>query len=466
MSRPTIVVVGLGPGDERWLTAATRDLLTSAPTARLRTRVHPAATAFAELDSYDDLYESAESFEDLYEAIADDLVGLAQTSLDGRVVYGVPGSPVVAERTVEMLVTRTDVDVIIEPAVSIIDAACAALRRDPMSCQLRVVDALSSDEPLRGPGPLLVLQTYATEVLAVLASRLAPGTPVTILHHVGLKDERLVSTTASELVTFDGADHLTSVWVESLRTAGDAIDDLVALTTTLRRECVWDQEQTHESLSRHLLEEAYETLDAIESYVASEPTSSGPVDPSHLVEELGDLLFQIAFHAELGREEGAFDFADVADHVRTKLIARHPHVFEGVRVENADDAARQWEELKRDEKQRTSVTDGIPMQLPSLTLYAKLRRKATSLGMVMDDGATMRERVTVLASGLLVGDVIASDGVVEREADPAWGELLSALSDLARWCGVDLEAVLRRRAVSLRDEILTFEAKKSSTPRN
>lgn len=457
-------MVGLGPSDERLLTAATRELLTSAPVARLRTRRHPAANAFPDIASYDQLYDEASSFEELYEKIAEDLVALAAASPDQRVIYAVPGSPVVAERTVEILAARTDVRVIREPAVSVIELACAVLGRDPMNAQLRIVDALATDEPLRGPGPLLVLQTYSGEVLSILASRLPAETKVIVLHHLGLPDEEVLETTASALVHFANADHLTSVWIGSFRTAGDAMDDLVALTTSLRQRCVWDQEQTHESLIRHLLEESYEAIDALERYAAASALAPpGTADATEVVEELGDLLFQISFHAELGHEDDQFDFAAIADGVTTKLISRHPHVFADANVANARDAATQWELLKRDEKQRTSVTDGVPLQLPSLALYDKLRRKAGSIGLAMTVGVDARDRAITSLDALRVTSERASETVTDIDADPEWAELLSALSDLARWCGVDLEAVLRRRSLTFRDEIIAFEQKLSST---
>ena len=150
------------------------------------------------------------------------------------------------------------------------------------------------------------------------------------------------------------------------------MDDLVAFMRRLRAECPWDQEQTHASLTRHLLEEAYETLDALEAFVRVEDGDSAE-EAAHVEEELGDLLFQIVFHAELGDEEELFNLATIADHVRDKLTGRHPHVFGDVQVTNSNDVAASWEVLKRDEKGRESVTDGIAWQLPALILYtAKL----------------------------------------------------------------------------------------------
>jgi len=171
-----------------------------------------------------------------------------------------------------------------------------------MASGLRVVDALANVEALRGPGPLLVLQTYSLEILASVADRLPKSTVVTVLHHVGLSDEVIVELSADELVSFGDVDHLTSLWIDGLRTAGEAMDDLVAFMRRLRAECPWDQEQTHASLTRHLLEEAYETLDALEAFVRVED-GHGSAEATHVEEELGDLLFQIVFHAELGDEE-------------------------------------------------------------------------------------------------------------------------------------------------------------------
>ena len=454
MTRPTVRVVGLGPGGPDHVTTRTAKLLNESPVVRLRTRVHPAAVAFEHVTSYDDLYEHAESFEELYQAITDDLAALAASSPNSEVVYAVPGSPVVAERTVELLRDRSDVDVVCEPAVSVIDVVCAALGRDPMSEQLRIVDALSSSESFRGPGPLLVLQTYAPEVLATVADRLAPSTEVIVLHHVGLADEVITVVAASELATFDHADHLTSLWIDGLRTAGEATDDLVDFMRRLRRECPWDQEQTHASLTRHLLEEAYETLDALETFVRLEEgdqLSDDAID--HVEEELGDLLFQIIFHAELGDEEGLFNFATIADAVRDKLTGRHPHVFGDVQVSGANEVASRWEVLKRDEKGRDSVTDGIAWQLPALSLYTKLLRKAALVDLTRDDAESARAHAITSLRALDFASDAAPDGSSSSDVDAAWGDALSALLDAARWSGVDLEGVLRDRARVLASDI-------------
>jgi tetrapyrrole methylase family protein/MazG family protein len=422
--------------------------------------VHPSVAAFSDVLSYDELYERAESFDALYAAIVDDLVALAIDAEHHEVLYVVPGSPVVAERTVELLRERDDVTTIVEPAVSVIDVACAVLGQDPMSVGMRVVDALASSGDFRGPGPLLILQTYSPEVLASVADRLPEACEVTVLHHLGLADQVVMTLDAKELATFDAADHLTSLWVEGMRDAGEAMNDLVEFMKRLRAECPWDQEQTHASLTRHLLEEAYEAIDALEAFGRSSAEgelSDAQID--HVEEELGDLLFQIVFHAELGDEEGNFNFATIADGVRDKLIGRHPHVFGDVTMSSADEVASRWEDLKREEKGRDSVTDGIAWQLPSLTLYTKLLRKAALVDVDLDSGEAARERALAAIAALSLDDESVGDAVSSSNVSIAWGDALSALVTAARFAGVDLEGVLRERAATLRDEIREVEGR-------
>lgn len=443
---PLVRVVGLGPSDESLLTLRAVALLDVAVVARLRTRVHPAARRFAHVPSYDEWYESSANFDELYERITTDLVALALEH--GEVVYAVPGSGIVAERTVELLGAREDVRVVIEPAVSVVDVACSALGRDPMSVGLRVVDALASNEAFVGPGPLLILQTYSPEVLALVSDRLSPESAVTVLHHVGLSDQVIEVVSARHLASFTRADHLTSLWVDEVDDAGTAMRSLVELAQRLRAQCPWDQEQTHASLTRHLLEEAYEALDALDVLVeADERGDANEATIAHVEEELGDLLFQVVFHAELGSETDRFDLRSIVDALCTKLIYRHPHVFGDVTVTSADEVAERWELLKRDEKGRASVTDGVVWQLPALTLYAKLLSKAAQVGLVSDDDARAR------AHGAL--DALASPS---SSFDAPWSELLDAVVALAHDAGVDLEGVLRQRAHELSGEIRTREA--------
>ena len=450
-------VVGLGPSDQSLITQRTMKLIVDSPVVRLRTRVHPAAAGLIDVISYDQWYDEAGSFDELYVRIAGDLAGLAASSPTSEVVYVVPGSPVVAERTVELLRARADVEVVCEPAVSVIDVACAAIGVDPVARGLRVLDALESTEPFRGPGPLLVLQTYSPEVLSVVASRLRPEVLVTVLHHLGLADQQILEFRAVDLANFREADHLTSIWVDDLRSVGEAMEDLVSFTRRLRAECPWDQEQTHASLTRHLLEESYEALDALEALVlAQEGDALDDALVDHVQEELGDLLFQIVFHAELADEEELFNLATVADTLRDKLTFRHPHVFGDVQVSDSSDVAARWEKLKASEKGRTSVTEGVATQLPALSLYAKLLAKSELVGRVTRSPEQAREAALAAIEGLRFDGSCASDAPAENAAS-AWSQILVALLEAARFAGVDLEGAVRASALRLLDEIRAIE---------
>ncbi len=191
-----------------------------------------------------------------------------------------------------------------------------------------------------------------------------------------------------------------------------ALLELVEVMDRLRRECPWDRGQTHESLTRYLLEETYETLEAIEAL-----RDSG--DRDHLREELGDLLMQVYFHARIAeetpREQGGFDLDDVARGIVDKLVRRHPHVFAGVEVADAAEVERNWEQLKAAEKQRSGPTEGIPSTLPALAYADKVLSRFEKAG-----------APAPMPSG---------DGV---------GERLLALVQEARSAGLDAESELRR----------------------
>jgi XTP/dITP diphosphohydrolase len=158
---------------------------------------------------------------------------------------------------------------------------------------------------------------------------------------------------------------------------GASLIDLVTVMDRLRGECPWDREQTHRSLSTYLLEETYETLEAIEGN-----------DYTHLREELGDLLLQVFFHARIASESGAAGFTidDVAAGIVEKLVHRHPHVFGGLDVADVAEVERNWDALKAAEKQRSSVLDGIPPALPALALAEKTVGRAARLGVRPEPG--------------------------------------------------------------------------------
>ena len=468
--RPHIKVVGLGPADSDLLGAGAAELLTQSGRAYLRTARHPAAAVVDGAHAFDDLYESAVGFDEVYAAIVEALVAAAVDAAPDPVVYAVPGSPLVAERSVELLRVDERVDVTIMPALSFLDLAWAALGIDPVAEGVRLVDAAAFESvAATQSGPFLVGQCWSAHLLSEvkLAAPDDPGRPLprpVLLHHLGLPDEMVEAVDWWELDRTLEPDHLTSLYVPALplgagRRVGDEMARLAGLMDTLRERCPWDRAQTHASLMPHLVEECYEVLDALSAL-----GGSGAKDDAgaHLQEELGDLLFQIVFHARLADEEGRFDLVAVARGVHDKLVHRHPHIFGDVEATSADQVVSNWEAIKKSEKGRTSVTEGIPSGLPSLMLTTKLARKARAVGLEPFDagtpGATVAamEALTQLAEGAQpsADDPLEGDA---RELSGQVGELLFAVANLAQRVGVDAEQALRERALALRADILAAE---------
>jgi len=467
--RPRITVVGLGPADADLLGAGAAALLAERGRVYLRTARHPAAAGLDGARGFDDLYESAATFDEVYTAIVEALVEAAAAAAPDPVVYAVPGSPLVAERTVELLRADDRVDVTVLPALSFLDLAWAALGIDPLAEGVRLVDAAAFGPAADENGPFLVGQCWSRHLLSEVklavaddADRPLPG-PV-LLHHLGLPDEVVATVDWWELDRTLEPDHLTSLYVPALppaadRRTGEEVARLAVLMDTLRERCPWDRSQTHASLTPHLVEECYEVLDALAALDGPDATDDAYV---HLEEELGDLLFQIVFHARLADEEGRFDLAAVARGVHDKLVHRHPHVFSDVDAADANQVVSNWEAIKKSEKGRTSVTEGIPSGLPALMLTTKLARKARSMGIEPFDSGAPAETAAALASlmRLAGGAQPSSDDPLSgeaREVSGQVGELLFAVANLAQRLGVDAEQALRERALALRADILAAE---------
>jgi tetrapyrrole methylase family protein/MazG family protein len=458
---PRVVVAGLGPAGADLVPERAREALRGARRVFVRTSRHPAVESLdVEHSSFDELYERAGDYESLYREMARvlrDAAVEARREGEGYVAYAVPGSPFVAERSVALLREEPDITIEIVPAPSFLDLAWDRLGVDPLEAGVQVVDAQDFAATAAGRyGPLLVGHCHSRAVLSAvkLAVEHPEGVQAVVLHHLGLPDETVRSVPWEELDRVVDPDHLTSLWVPAL--AAPVAAELVRLeelVRTLRQRCPWDRRQTHGSLARHLLEEAYEALDAIETLDALD--AAEPEAPSravgHLEEELGDLLFQVVFHCVLAAEEGRFTLADVAREVHDKLVGRHPHVFGDVVAETPEAVAERWEQLKKAEKGRTSVTEGIPEALPALALAATLQRKAESLGLGGTGPPGLEEaleRLRRLPQGRS-GETLEA----EAEGARAVGEALFALADLARRAGVDPETALRARARQFRREL-------------
>jgi tetrapyrrole methylase family protein / MazG family protein len=471
--RPHITVVGLGPAGAPYLSNNVVALLTDASRSFVRTGRHPAVADLTGAQSFDHLYEASDTFDEVYRSIVEALVAAATETAPDPVVYAVPGSPLVAERTVELLRVDTRVDVTILPGLSFLDLVWERLGIDPLTEGVQLVDAERFVEQSAGrPGPFLVAQCWSRQLL--LDGKLSAGSAgeddlpeVVILHHLGLSDEQIIPVPWWDLDRTVSPDHLTSLYIPGRATGTSAQGEmtrLVDLVSTLRERCPWDRAQTHASLMPHLVEEAYEVLDSLSAIAAPGPDGVPPAGLfAHLEEELGDLLFQVVFHACLAQEEGYFTLADVAGGIHDKLVHRHPHVFGDVDAETPEQVVTNWEAIKKAEKGRDSVTDGIPAHLPALMLAGKLQRKALSVGI---DGTTADETARTAKESIeRLADRVRANGQSGPDAplagDTADEELVGALlfdvASLARMLGIDPEQALRNRAMAQRDRIRDAE---------
>lgn len=222
-----------------------------------------------------------------------------------------------------------------------------------------------------------------------------------------------------------------------------AFDELIAVMARLRAPggCPWDAEQTYMSLSQYLLEEAYETFDAIQE---SEETG----DTTNLREELGDLLLQVVFHSTIGTERGDFTIDDVAAGITQKLILRHPHVFGDEKFERAEDVLNNWDDLKANERKASgkaektleSILDEVPVHFPALLEALKVSKKAAKVGFDWENNAQVFDKINEEIIELKEAAETGDTKHVEEEI----GDLLFAVVNLARRLDIEPETALKR----------------------
>ncbi len=435
----TLHIVGLGPGRPSLLTEEAAALLGSGLPVVLRTRHHPTVAHVdpgGRFEDCDDLYRTGRSFAAVYEAIA---ARVLVRAAGGEAIFAVPGHPLVAESSVALLLQQAKaagVPCRVYPAVSFADVAATALGIDLGNVQ--VCDAL--DLRIDAQRPALIHQVFDRDVTADLKLRLLdiyPAShPVTVLTALGSDDE------TTRIVPLAEIDHrpfgyLECLYLPPLAPEEDVrrFDGLFAVIERLHGPdgCPWDREQTHESLRPHLLEESYEALEAIDSG-----------DPDRLTEELGDVLLQVLMHAAVASRTGEFSFADVSEHIARKLIRRHPHVFGEGTAKTSDEVYQNWEVLKKAEKPRESILDGVPATLPALAASQSIQGRARRLGFDWPDIEgpleKMLEEVREFAR--------AENGDGDREDE--FGDILFVLANIAQRLGLDAEQALRRANAKFR----------------
>ncbi|MEC1154586.1 bifunctional methyltransferase/pyrophosphohydrolase YabN [Cytobacillus horneckiae] len=453
-----ISIIGLGAGDFEQLPMGVYKQLKSSDHLYLRTKEHP---VIAELESeglayqsFDHIYEAHDQFDAVYEEICSFLL---QEASKYNLVYAVPGHPLVAEKTVQLLIERAEeagIELEINGGQSFLDSMFQALKIDPVEgFQLLDGTSLNKDE-LSLKQHMIIGQVYdsfvASEVKLSLMDLLPFDYKVWIVTAAGSKEEELREVPLFELDHHMRLNNLTSVYVPPVSDEAllnKSFNKLREIIAVLRgpNGCPWDKKQTHESLKKYLIEEAYELIEAIDED-----------DIDHIIEELGDVLLQVLLHAQIGEDEGFFSIEDIIQGLSEKMIRRHPHVFGGVEAENVDEVLQNWQSIKAEEKgeKPASLLDGIPASYPQLLKAEALQKKAAKVGFDWEEVSSIWDKVREEIKEFEIETENNNENMISE-----FGDILFAFVNIARYYQINPEEALNRTNNKFYHRFLYIEEK-------
>ncbi|MFR1314399.1 MAG: nucleoside triphosphate pyrophosphohydrolase [Clostridium perfringens] len=435
-------IMGLGPGAYEALTIGALKELKNNKNIYFRTEKHPTVDFLKDegikFKSYDHAYEKYDSFDDVYKYIAEDLI--TKIKDDEDLIYAVPGHPLVAEKSVINLIElckENNIQYEVLPAVSFVDAMMEALQVDPIE-GVKIIDAFDmKNQILDKRVGTIITQVYNNFIASEVKLRLLEGyeddTEIIFVRAAGVEGlESIRKIPLYELDWQEDIDYLTSIYIPKDLGNKKDFQDLLDIIETLRNPggCTWDREQTHESLKSALLEECYEVIDAIENE-----------DEDALIEELGDVLLQVVFHASIGKEDGYFDIMDVIGAISNKMINRHPHVFGNEEANTSEQVLVNWDEIKKEEKGIKTLTEemqNIAKSLPATTRAYKVQKKAKKVGFDWDDVNCAMDKVKEELNEIKEVYNCEDKSIIEGEV----GDLLFACINVARFLEVDGELAL------------------------
>lgn len=445
-----ITIVGLGSGDVDQLTVGIFRKLEQAEKLFVRTKDHPALEALeADFVTFDEVYESKNSFPEVYAEIANRLLQVAVEGLDTEeIIYAVPGHPMVAEKTVQILREQgqaLNITVNVLGGESFLDEAFTRLGFDPIE-GFQLLDAAQLNAQLLQPQLHTVIgQVYdtftASDVKLSLMELYPDDFEVIVCHYLGVQGKEIIERTpVYELDRTENYGNLSLIYVP--RTEDEQIRNrtfarLHEIVGILRSPggCPWDQEQTHQSLRQNFIEETYEVLETIDDD-----------DPEHMQEELGDVLLQIMLHAQIEEETGAFTVYDVIESLNQKLIFRHPHVFGDREANDAQTALQNWDAMKAEEKKlkgtldvTASLLDGVPRDLPALLTAYKIQKKAAKVGF---DWENIEGAFAKMDEELLELKEAVREGHDALDQQLELGDVLFCAVNIARFINADPEQSL------------------------
>lgn len=439
--KPNVTVVSLGPGDANLLTLQAADKLRSAKRLVLRTERHRAVAWLQEqgiaFTSLDEMYDQYDDFDRMHAAMAKKLWTMSEEH--GALTYAVIDAA--TDESVRALQASRPEEgkLTVLPGVSMADA-CLALLPEGRGSQVRIIPAEDCMSAEHDPTvPLLITELWhpvlASQVKLWLTDLYDDEMAVTLYPSSVKINRKPLTIPLMELDRQRTYDHTVCLYVSAAPMESRqryCFADLVRIMSILRGPggCPWDREQTHETLRKYLIEEAYETVGAIDSG-----------DPDAIADELGDVLLQIVFHADVAKAHQDFTISDVTTAICRKMIYRHAHIFGGDRCETAEDVSVNWERLKKAEKGLTtqaSVLADVSQGLPALMRAAKVQKKAAQVGFDWDDALSALPKV-----GEEANEVQAE---LEARRDPAeeLGDLLFSCVNVTRLCGLEPELVLQQ----------------------
>ena len=428
-----ITVVGLGPDDIEMLTVKANEILQTGENIIFRTSVCSAAKYLDDknikYDSCDFIYETAENFNDLEKNIAEHIISLAK---EKPIIYAVPGSGVYGDGSVDMLCSMYE-NVKIIPGVA--NDAYMLAKKLPAyisSGACIVPAAMLSESSINTRLPLCVTslddQYTLSEVKILLSKKYTDEQPVILINEDKTKNLMLYEIDRGHAVNHN------SILYIAPKADNEKYDlyDLLKIFKRLRSPngCPWDREQTHQTLKRYLIEECAEVLDAVDNN-----------DMDELMDELGDVLLQVMFHAAIAEERGDFDIYDVISNLSKKLIFRHPHVFADVDVKDSDEVLANWDEIKR--KQRNNETEAeimkkYPKNLNALIRAQKVQERAAKVGFDWEDAEGALEKAREELDEVLAEHKAKNIENTKEEL----GDLLFAVVNVCRLYGVLSEFTL------------------------
>lgn len=434
--KKTIEVIGLGAGDiEQLPLGIYRKLIAQEQTLFVRTADHP---VIKELDaesityqSFDAAYESKDEFQAVYETIVQTLLQAAERE---PILYAVPGHPMLAEQTVQLLLEQTDVEVKLIGGQSYLDDLFTALKIDPIDGFQFVDGSTFIRSELNYSQHIIFCQVYdsltASEVKLALLEDLPADFEVTLVEAVGTSAEKITVIPLEELDRITGVSNLLSVYIPPVPSEylHHRFATLLQVIATLRGDegCPWDRKQTHESLRPFALEEVYELIDAINRE-----------DDEAIVEELGDVLLQVILHSQIGEDNGYFTVEDVIRSITEKMIHRHPAVFSN------GTSAKTWDELKREEKPETTddyILTSVIKEAPALQVAATLQRKAAKAGFNWSNVAEIWDKFKEEKAEF--NEALNANDTLEMENE--FGDILFVLANIANFHQLNPELALQK----------------------